>query len=42
LGLAISALVYTEMGLMITVGVLAVLFIALALKRPKDDQPRGV
>ena len=42
LGLAISALIYTELGLMITVGLLAVLFVALALNRPKDDQPRDL
>jgi hypothetical protein len=42
LGLAVSALVYTKAGLMIMVGLLAVLFVALALNRPKDDTPRGL
>jgi hypothetical protein len=31
-GLALSALVYTEVGLMITVGLLAVLFVVLGLQ----------
>ena len=42
LGLAISALVYTKVGLMIMVGLLAVLFVAIALNRPKEDKPRGL
>jgi hypothetical protein len=42
LGLAISALVYTEVGLMITVALLAVLFVALAVNRRRGDQPRGL
>jgi hypothetical protein len=39
LAIAIEALIYTKMGLMVAVGVMAVLFIAVALNGPKDDRP---
>jgi hypothetical protein len=41
LGLVLSALIYTELGLMIAVGVMAVLFIALSLNGPKDTRNGG-
>jgi len=42
LGIAVSALLYAEVGMMITFALLVVLFVALALNQPKSDQPRGL
>jgi hypothetical protein len=37
LAIAIEALIYTKMGLIVAVAVMAVIFIAIAMNGPRDD-----